>query len=231
MNKHYNNILKQQMDSYNLYLKIKNNPRYKKAWNYLQEKISNTNKQNILDIGCSNGDFSERLVQKGFTCYGLEFMDSAIEEASQKGIKVIKGSFLDKFPFESHFFDVVFAGEVIEHTTNDDVFLSEIYRVLKPEGILILTTPNLVSLGNRILMLFGLLPRFAHADFHYRIYNQKVLIEKMQKANFEIDKIESSYVLVSTFFNKYIGLLGEKLGNIFPCYGEHLIMYAKKKKV
>jgi SAM-dependent methyltransferase len=45
-------------------------------------------------------------------------------------------------PLADSFADVFFAGESIEHVENTDAFLDEIYRVLKPDGILILTTPN-----------------------------------------------------------------------------------------
>lgn len=219
-------IAKQQTEYYNTYLKIKNNPRYKKIWKYLKK---NNCKGRILDIGCANGDFSEPLVKKGYDCYGLELMDEAIKESADKGIKVIKGSFIEKFPYNNNLFDIVFAGEVIEHTTNDDKFLQEINRVLKPGGLIVLTTPNLVSFGNRLLILFGKLPRFAYAEFHYRIYNQELIKKKIRNTGFKITKIESSYVLVSTFFNKFFGLLGESLGTFLPGSGEHFIIYARKK--
>jgi len=118
---------------------------------------------------------------------------------------------------------------VIEHTTNDSRFLREINRIVKPGGLIILTIPNLVSLGNRLLILFGRLPRFAYAEFHYRIYTAGLIKNKMIKAGFKIKKIDSSYILISTFFNKYLGLFGERLGTFFPKLGEHLIIYAKKR--
>jgi len=220
------NILNQQHKYYESYLKIKNNPRYKKAWKFLKKNYPGGK---LLDIGCANGDFSGPLVKKGYDCYGLEYKDEAIKESAGKGIKVIRGSFLEKFPYKDNFFDIVFAGEVIEHTTNDSRFLREINRIVKPGGLIILTIPNLVSLGNRLLILFGRLPRFAYAEFHYRIYTAGLIKNKMIKAGFKIKKIDSSYILISTFFNKYLGLFGERLGTFFPKLGEHLIIYAKKR--
>ena len=70
-------ILKQQEDYFGRYLKIKNNPRYKKIWKYIRE---NSLKGKILDVGCCNGEFSEPLVRDDFDCYGLEFMNEMIEE-------------------------------------------------------------------------------------------------------------------------------------------------------
>lgn len=221
-----NDILNQQKKYYQSYLKIKNNPRYKKIWQYLKK---NNCQGKILDIGCADGDFSEPLVKKGYDCYGLELTDEAIKKSASKGIKVSQGSFLEKFPYRDNFFDIVFAGEVIEHTTDDISFLNEINRVLKKNGILILTTPNLLSLGNRFLMFFGRLPRFAYAEFHYRIYTANLIKSKIIKAGFKIKKIDSSYILISTFFNKYLGLWGERWGTFFPRLGEHFIIYAQKR--
>lgn len=230
-NKHFNNqILDQQAECYDDYLKIKDNPRYKKVWSYLLKEYKGAKNKKLLDIGCTNGDFSESLIKAGFDCYGLEFLDKAIEESTQKGIKVSRGSFLERFPFRDSTFDIVFAGEVIEHTIRDDKFLEEVYRVLKPGGLLVLTTPNLVSLGNRLYMFFGKLPRFAYAEFHYKIYTEKLLSQKIIKAGFKIMRTESNYVLISTFFSKPLGVIGEYFGTVFPKFGENFIVYARKKQ-
>lgn len=223
----HDDILKQQKEYYGTYFKIKNNPRYKKIWKFIK---NNNLKGKLLDVGCSNGDFSETLIKDGLDCYGLEYMDEAIKESEEKGIKVARGSFLEKFPFEDGFFDIVFAGEVIEHTINDDKFLLEINRVLKPEGTLILTTPNLVSLGNRIIMTFGKMPRFSYSEFHYKIYNRDILVKKIENSGFRVEVFKSNYILISTFFNKPLGLIGEFFGSLIPSFGENFIVYAKKTK-
>jgi len=217
MDQYKNQILDQQKLYYNSYLKVKDNPRYKKARKFILD--NSYGNERILDIGCADGDFSACLVEKGFDCYGLEIMEDGIRKAREKKIKIIDGSFLDKFPFPDNHFDFVFAGEVIEHTFDDFFFLEEIYRILKPGGVLILTTPNLVSLGNRLLMLFGKLPRFAYNEFHYRIYNLNLVISKMRQVNFQIIGYNSSYVLISSLFNKFIGMVGEWLGSLVPKLG------------
>jgi ubiquinone/menaquinone biosynthesis C-methylase UbiE len=61
-------------------------------------------------------------------------------------------------PFEDNFFDAVTALEFIEHLFDPDHFLDEAYRVLKPNGLFILSTPNLASIHNRIALLFGYQP-------------------------------------------------------------------------
>lgn len=61
-------------------------------------------------------------------------------------------------PFTSNSLDIVVAGEIIEHLYDTGDFLEEIKRVLKPEGKLIITTPNLAPLANRARILFGFQP-------------------------------------------------------------------------
>lgn len=222
-----NQILLQQSTHYEKYHKIDSNPRYRKAWSYILDKYPDGG--SVLDVGCTNGDFSKYLIKHNFDCSGLEFMDQAIKQSKKAGLHVTKGSFLNKFPYKDNSFNIVFAGEVIEHTVDDDFFLQEVRRVLKPGGLLILTTPNLVSLGNRFLMMFGKMPRFAYAEFHYRIYNKQLIISKIFSSKMKLLKIESNYVLISTFFNKLIGTIGEWLGSLLPEFGENFIVYAQKK--
>lgn len=64
----------------------------------------------------------------------------------------------EKLPFEDNHFDLVYAGEIIEHLWNPDFAIREIYRVTKEGGTDIITTPNLASWYNRLLLLTGLTP-------------------------------------------------------------------------
>jgi len=62
------------------------------------------------------------------------------------------------FPFDDAYFDVVYCGEIIEHLFNPDHLLAEVYRVLKPQGIGIITTPNLAGWPSRLALLLGYQP-------------------------------------------------------------------------
>jgi 2-polyprenyl-3-methyl-5-hydroxy-6-metoxy-1,4-benzoquinol methylase len=54
--------------------------------------------------------------------------------------------------------NVIIASEIIEHVFNTDFFIEELKRILKPIGIIILTTPNMHSATNRLLFLMGKFP-------------------------------------------------------------------------
>jgi len=125
-------------------------------------KLSKTIKSSkMLDIGCSGGILS--LVIKNIVgadqVYGMEISIAGVNDALSKGIKAVQ---LDidnnSLPFEDGFFDFVYCGDVIEHVFNPSHLLKEANRVTKKGGYLILTTPNLASWYNRIILLFGYQP-------------------------------------------------------------------------
>ena len=117
--------------------------------------------ERLLDVGCGDGNFTMLLARacKAKEVYGIEISEKGVELARKNGVKCYQLDIDEEdFPFEDNYFDAVFAGEVIEHLYDPDHFLDEVYRVLKPGGVFVLTTPNLASLYNRVALLFGFLP-------------------------------------------------------------------------
>ena len=114
----------------------------------------------LLDCGCWDGTNTKRygkIVGTNFL-YGLEINKKKAEEASKKGVNVKILDLNQKFPYKDNFFDVVIANHVIEHLVDVRLFVSEIYRILKKGGYIILGTPNLASWHNIFALLLGLQP-------------------------------------------------------------------------
>lgn len=101
--------------------------------------------ERLLDLGCAAGHDTAWFSRKAREAFGLDYSESAVEEArrSYPHIEFIRGSSAS-LPFEDNFFDVVTFIEVLEHLPEQDErpTLREIHRVLKPGGILILSTPH-----------------------------------------------------------------------------------------
>ncbi len=128
--------------------------------------IQTLNGGKILDIGCGNGFFlrnlEQRLSSARFELHGVDFSKFEIERAQtdprHSKIRFFQANAEKGLDFPESHFDVIFSGEVIEHLYDPDTFLDQIFRILKPGGTLVLTTPNLLSWLNRILAVLGIQP-------------------------------------------------------------------------
>ena len=117
--------------------------------------------ERILDVGCGDGNFTMMIARacKAREVYGIEISEKGVEMARKNGIKCYQLDVDEEdFPFEDNYFNALTALELIEHLYDPDHFLDEVYRILKPDGLFILSTPNLASIHNRIALLFGYQP-------------------------------------------------------------------------
>ena len=151
-------------------------------------------KQRILDIGADTGDFSRFLADNGFDVYAVDAVDKAIESIKAKGITAYKLDVEeDNLPFEDNYFDSVYCGEIIEHLLTPDHLLKECKRVLKREGVLVVTVPNACSIRNRIKVLLGVLPdvyaKYNNSNAHMRDYDIKCVREMLDNSGFLITQL------------------------------------------
>jgi 2-polyprenyl-3-methyl-5-hydroxy-6-metoxy-1,4-benzoquinol methylase len=120
----------------------------------------------LLDVGCGNGlflsavDESESLTDRGWKLHGIDYSAYQIEESHGRPFEFAQCNVEEGLPFPEAFFDVVFAGELLEHLYNPDAFIEECHRVVAPGGYLVITTPNLQAWYNRLLFLAGVQPLF-----------------------------------------------------------------------
>jgi len=98
--------------------------------------------RNFLDIGCATGLLLNYMRHRGWNTKGVELcMESAEYANGQFFLDVFNGT-LTEAAFEDRSFDVVHFSHLIEHVPDPKGLLLEVKRILKPEGYVILTTPN-----------------------------------------------------------------------------------------
>lgn len=122
--------------------------------NHLTEKIVDhlalVNGKSLLDIGCGVGRVDILAAVKGFTTVGVDIEKKVIalakENAKRFGLdaqcKFIAGNILQQKSLSKQLFDVVICSEVIEHVSNPQEIIDFAYKVLKKNGLIILTAPN-----------------------------------------------------------------------------------------
>ena len=125
--------------------------RFGKALKLLQK----LNKGKLLDVGGGDGQFSKLAERLGLQTMVMDYNRNALTVASQNGLKTLRRDLEKEWGLRDASFDVVYAGEVIEHIFDTEAFLKRCWKALKPSGFLLVTTPNLGSLENRLRLLFG----------------------------------------------------------------------------
>ena len=124
----------------------------------------------VLDLGCGDGDYSWGLKKLGYDVVPCD-MDSERfrfhDEMLFKSFNII-----NKLPFEDQSFDYILLMEVIEHLPNPYEVMEELSRILKKGGVLIVSTPNILSLKSRFRYL---------VEGSYEYYREPPLDLSMQK--------------------------------------------------
>lgn len=135
-------------------------------------------KTNVLDIGCGEGALL-RLLKKEYPeneYYGTDISNKATSIARQNNEDICydTNDFNKKTSYAADLFDLVICGEVIEHLHDTDNFFCEINRILKQNGHIVLSTPNLSSWIGRVMLLFGFLPPSMEISNQSRQFGRKI---------------------------------------------------------
>jgi 2-polyprenyl-3-methyl-5-hydroxy-6-metoxy-1,4-benzoquinol methylase len=140
----------------------------------------------VLDVGCGNGSFLARMKSLGWNCVGTETDSSAAQFARERfGLDVLEGS-LPACQFPDHSFDVITVSHVIEHVHSPEGLIEECRRVLRPEGTLIVLTPNTRSLGHRI---FHRAWRGLEPPRHLWCFNPRNLKTLVERTGMRVDSV------------------------------------------
>lgn len=125
---------------------LRGNIRYEHLHRYAMSSLHVTGK-NVLDIACGEGYGSAILAQTAAQVCGVDISSDAVSHArinysSPKNNLEFKQGSADAIPYPDHTFDVVVSFETLEHLAAQEEMLAEIKRVLRPDGFLILSTPD-----------------------------------------------------------------------------------------
>ena len=148
----------------------------------------------VLDIGCSSGYLARPLVARGSTVVGIERDPVAAEEARAICAEVLVGDAetID-LPFEPGSFDVVLCGDLVEHLRDPERFLARVRPLVREDGRLVLTTPNVANWAIRLSLLAG---RWRYTDrgildrTHTHLFTRKTLTETVTQAGYRVVELD-----------------------------------------
>lgn len=190
----------------------------------------------MLDIGCTTGDWSALWQGKGWTCSGVDIDRAHADVARSRGVDARYCDLnREPLPFKDQSFDLIFAGEVIEHLVDTDAFLRELHRCVRPGGKVLITTPNLASFENRLRLVLGMYPIWLNYNLagsgHVRGYTPRILKKQLREHGFRIALQKGNWVpFIPQHFTDDIKMPWLSVtGDLFPNLAMDIIMLAERE--
>jgi 2-polyprenyl-3-methyl-5-hydroxy-6-metoxy-1,4-benzoquinol methylase len=143
----------------------------------------------VLDVGCGEGSFTAALAAAGARAVGLDVAEEPLRRARGRHpeleLRLIAES--GEWPASDASFDVVWAGEVIEHVADTAAWLSQLRRVLRSGGSLVLSTPANGGAGLLAAALSrrAFARRFDPCGEHLRFYSRATLTRLIEDFGFQ----------------------------------------------
>jgi SAM-dependent methyltransferase len=143
----------------------------------------------LLDVGCATGLFLNEMSQSGhWQVKGVEPVATAAEFARDHfGLDIFQGNLIDA-NFASESYDVITLWDVLEHTPEPNAVLVEIFRILKPQGLLVVKLPDPES---REAKIFGSAWVGYEAPQHLFGFPELVLTTKLKSIGFQQVKVDA----------------------------------------
>lgn len=157
----------------------------RQQYNHILKKIEEFHVSSLLDVGCGTGEMLRLLLEGNsqIQLTGIDISEKMIEKArhklEQKVCLVTCDS--EKLPFEDNSFELVMCNDSFHHYPAPMKVLAEFYRVMKPEGILLISD---FCVFTPIRQLMNFFIKFSH-DGDVRIYSKEELLEMLQENSFK----------------------------------------------
>jgi 2-polyprenyl-3-methyl-5-hydroxy-6-metoxy-1,4-benzoquinol methylase len=184
------------------------------------DKYSNS-KSKVLDVGCGTGEISLKISEIGHNPVGLDFSKVALDVAKSQGVNCTWCDLDTGINQPSSSFDIVWAGDVVEHVFDPIGLISEVDRVLNKEGLFLFSIPYDLHIANRIRSLFGIsyqepIYKALRQCKHHTFFTDSLAEYMLKENNFEVlDKVYINRIpkinkLFSTKF-KYSRIFGNAI--------------------
>lgn len=141
------------------------------------QRISRMKIGKVLDVGVGTGKILEELKQLNWQVFGVDIDQQAQLHSRKRRIDLKIADVSQSLPFKDNYFDAVLALDVLEHIKNDNLALIEIKRVVKPNGIILISVPAYPRLYSYWDKMLGHCRRYSKADLTQLIKKSGLKIE------------------------------------------------------
>ncbi len=185
----------------------------------------------LLDLGCHQGQFL-RIMQNLFSmdCYGMDDWPENLK--NDESWTYYQHDLANRIELYKKF-DYISAMEVIEHMIDTDSFLENCYNLLNDSWKLLLTTPNINSLRNRLYVPLGIYPwalEYRNIIHHVRLYNVSSLKFHLKEKGFKVMHVSGETFFPHKFLKfGFIRQISEKLADTFPQLCSNIVVLAEKQ--
>lgn len=213
----------------------------------------------FVDLGCGEGYFTLRLSNHAGESIGLDFVADAMKIIRNQQLFNPQKIYLsqasgDRLPLPDACADKLLCNHVLEHVINDDAVVQEIFRVLRPHGLVVVGVPQTLSPQTRLLIRLRrrLMPnarqlqleRASPGDLvteligkqsHIRFYSLQAVMSLLERNGFEILRAQGIGLSLRGNLhkifrrNKLLFQLTTILGSYFPSIGDGVLVLARRK--
>src|SRR6266704_1166900 len=143
----------------------------------------------LLDVGCGNGRFRATMEKLGWEVAGVEPDPNSARIAREQLKLPVITSTLEEASFAPDSFDCITAHQAIEHMFDPIGFLAESFRVLRPGGRLVVTTPNISGFGH---LIFRRCWRGLEPPRHLHLFSTRALGICVERVGYEIETLRTT---------------------------------------
>jgi 2-polyprenyl-3-methyl-5-hydroxy-6-metoxy-1,4-benzoquinol methylase len=143
----------------------------------------------LLDVGAGAGLFLNHAKGRNWEVYGVETSEYGVNFCkSHFGIDLVQGT-LEEAQFPSDFFDAVIIQDTIEHVHTPHLLMTEVNRILRPSGVVAISTPNFNGVGRKV---FGKYWSLVSPAEHLCLFAAKSLRTMLHQTGFAVITIETT---------------------------------------
>jgi cyclopropane fatty-acyl-phospholipid synthase-like methyltransferase len=154
-----------------------------------------TSGKQLLDVGCATGFFMEAAADEGFDVRGVEFSAVAISLARPDiRERIVRGDVNTLLRSQADKFDVVTAFDIIEHVQNPASFLMELREVLKPGGVLAISSPDT---GHFLRYLMGRRWPMLQPMQHTVLFSRRGIADLLERSGFGDVRVETAHKVLT----------------------------------